>query len=245
MKKITTLVLSLGMLANISVISYGEFSEETKNSIYLPRDSWVITKLEEKLAAIRYKPADDWKDKVSVNYACVYSGAPKVETMSSVLRNSQGAGLVVPLKKEDGWTPEKYSASVGFENPNAIRDIVAAVSAPEPPVEGGHCKVELGNAFSTDLGADEREMATMEREAANVPEEDFTFNAQTKMHQVSMDGYYYTFGCIFEDDQGRKLFWCRKAANEFRREKFYKLADVLNAYREYKTRRYGFSTCGI
>ena len=88
-------------------------------------------------------------------------------------------------------------------------------------------------------------MATMEREAANVPEEDFTFNAQTKMYQVSMDGYYYTFGCIFEDDQGRKLFWCRKAANEFRREKFYKLADVLNAYREYKTRRYGFSTCGI
>ena len=65
------------------------------------------------------------------------------------------------------------------------------------------------------------------------------------MYQVSMDGYYYTFGCIFEDDQGRKLFWCRKAANEFRREKFYKLADVLNAYREYKTRRYGFSTCGI
>ena len=65
----------------------------------------------------------------------------------------------------------------------------------------------------------------MEREAAKVPEEDFTFNAQTKMYQVSMDGYYYTFGCIFEDDQGRKLFWCRKAANEFRREKFYKLAD--------------------
>lgn len=49
MKKITTLVLSLGMLASTSVISYGEFSEETKNSIYLPHDSWVIAELEKKI----------------------------------------------------------------------------------------------------------------------------------------------------------------------------------------------------
>ena len=165
--------------------------------------------------------------------------------MSSVLRNSQGAGLNIPLKEEMHGPTTTLGANVEFEKPYAIKDIVAAVSAPEPPVEGGHGIIELSTSAITDFGAYEREMVAMEKEAVNVPEEDFTFNAQTKIYQVDMDDHYYTFGYIFEDDQGRKLFWCRYPANNFEEEKFYKLADVLNAYREYKTRRYGFSTCGI
>ena len=35
MKKMTTLVLSLGMLASTSVISYGELTLETKNKVHL------------------------------------------------------------------------------------------------------------------------------------------------------------------------------------------------------------------
>ena len=239
MKKMTTLVLSLGMLASTSVISYGELTLETKNSIYLPRDSWVITKLEEKLATTHYKPTDDWKDKVSVGYGCTYSEAPDTKPISSVLIGSQGAGLVIPLKKEEDWSVTELYGDVKFENAYAVKDIVAAVSAPEPPAEGGYSMVKLCYSGSR-LGAYEREMAAMEKEEVNVPEEDFTFNAQTKMYQVSMDGY--TFGCIFEDDQGRKLFWCSKAINNFEEEKFYKLADVLNAYKDYKERTTGINS---
>lgn len=244
MKKITTLVLSLGMLASTSVISYGEFSEETKNSIYLPHDSWVIAELEKKIDPRYYTLTDDWKNKVFAGYTCVDSGASKTNKngITSIVKTDRGVGLAIPLKKGEGRLMTDLYAGIIFWKPDEITDIVAAVSGPEPPTEGECYQVELYNAGANFETYDEK-IAAMEKEQANVPEEDFTFNAQTRMYQVNMNTY--TDGYILKDDQGRKLFWCHKAINNFEKGKFYKLADVLNAYREYKTRRYGFSTCGI
>lgn len=240
MKKATTLILSLGMLASNPAINYGAIAEGTKNSIYLPHNSWVIAKLEEKLANTHYKLADDWKDKVSVGYSCVDSGAPTVETMSSVIQNSRGAGLSIPLKKEEKWPAMRLSVRVEFEKPYEIADIVKAVSAENQPVEGV-CKITLYNSVSG-FETYDHEIAAMEGEQGNVQETEFTFNTATKIYQVSMDGHGYTYGYILEDDQSRRLFWCCKAANEFEKGKFYKLADVLNAYKEYKERTTGIDS---
>lgn len=241
MKKATTLLLSLGMLASTSAVIYGAIAEETKNSVYLPHNSWVVAELEEKMTAAHYEPAEGWQDKVSVGYDCVDSGAPNPETMSSVIQNSRGAGLYIPLKKEEEWPEMWLSVEVKFEKPYEVTDIVKAVSAEEQPTEGGHCKIILYNPVSG-FETYDNEIAAMEGEQGNVPEAEFTFNAATKIYQANMGGYGYTFGYILEDDQGRRLFWCCKAANEFEKGKFYKLADVLNAYKEYKKRTTGISS---
>ena len=239
MKKTTTLILALGMLASASTISYGAIAEQTKNSMYLPHNSWVVAKLQEKMDAAHYEPAEDWQNKISVGYTCVDSGAPTIETMSSVIQNSRGIGLFVPLQEEEGWPETELYAGVEFEKPYEIDDIVETIGAEEQPAEGGNCRIELYNSGSS-LGAYDHEIAAMEGEQGNVSEEEFTFNAATKIYQVNMDTY--TYGYILEDDQGRRQFWCCKAANEFEKGKFYKLADVLNAYKEYKERTTGISS---
>lgn len=71
MKKTTTLILALGILASTSAISYGAIAEQTKNSMYLPHNSWVVAKLQEKIDAAHYEPAEDWQNKISVGYTCV------------------------------------------------------------------------------------------------------------------------------------------------------------------------------
>ena len=124
MKKTTTLILALGMLASASTISYGAIAEQTKNSMYLPHNSWVVAKLQEKMDAAHYEPAEDWQNKISVGYTCVDSGAPTIETMSSVIQNSRGIGLFVPLQEEEGWPETELYAGVEFEKPYEIDDIV-------------------------------------------------------------------------------------------------------------------------
>ena len=148
MKKTTTLILALGMLASTSAISYGAIAEETKKSIYLPHNSWVVAKLQEKMEAAHYEPAEGWQDKVSVGYDCVDSGAPNPETMSSVIRNSCGAGLHIPLKKEEEWPEMWLSVGVEFEKPYEIDDIVEVIRAKEQPEKGGYCKITLYNPVS-------------------------------------------------------------------------------------------------
>lgn len=245
MKKITTLVLSLGMLASTSAISYGIITPETKNSIYLPHDSWVIAELEKKIDPKYYTLTDDWKNKVFAGYTCVDSGASKTNKngITSIVKTDRGVGLAIPLKKGEGRLMTDLYAGIIFWKPDEITDIVAAVSAPEPPTEGECYQVELYNAGANFETYDEK-IAAMEKEQANVPETDFTFNAQTRMYQVNMNTY--TDGYILEDDQGRKLFWCHKAINNFEKGKFYKLADVLNAYRDFKeSMKRWHGTCGI
>lgn len=167
------------------------------------------------------------------------SGAPTIETMSSVIQNSRGIGLFVPLQEEEGWPETELYAGVEFEKPYEIDDIVETIGAEEQPAEGRYCKITLYNPVSG-FETYDNEIAAMEGEQGNVSEEEFTFNAATKIYQVNMDTY--TYGYILEDDQGRRLFWCCKAANEFEKGKFYKLADVLNAYKEYKERTTGISS---
>ena len=239
MKRTITLLLSLGMLANMSVLSYGVIAQETKNSIYLPQDSWIIAKLQEKIDATHYVPADGWKERVSVGYTCMDSGAPDVEKMNSVLQNNRGVGLFIPLQKEKEWPAMELYAGVEFEKPYEIADIIKAVSATNQPTEGGNCKVDLYNSGSS-WGVYDREIEAMEREQVSISQTDFIFNEATKIYQVNMDTY--TYGYILEDKDGKKLFWCCKAANEFETGKFYKLADVLNAYKEYKEKTTGINS---
>lgn len=229
------------MLASTSAISYGAIAEETKNSVYLPHNSWVVAELEAKMTAEHFNPAEDWQNKIFVGYECVDSGAPTVETMSSVILNSSGAGLSIPLKKEEEYPEMWLSVGVKFEKPYEITDIVKVVSAEKQPEEGGLCKIILYNSVSG-LEIYDDEIEAMKREQTSVPETEFTFDSSTKMYHVSMDGYSYTFGYILEDNQGRKLFWCCNAVNEFEKRKFYKLADVLNAYKEYKERTTGINS---
>lgn len=172
----------------------------------------MVAKLEEKMEAAHYEPAEDWQNKISVGYTCVDSGAPTVETMNSVIQSSYGAGISIPLKNGTHWFATDVYAGVEFEKPYEVTDIVKDISAEEQPVEGGSCKITLYNSGSN-FETYDHEIAAMEREQGNVPEAEFTFNAATKIYQVNMDTY--TYGYILEDDQGRRQFWCCKAANEF------------------------------
>lgn len=71
MKRITTLLLSLEMLANFPLIGHCAITQETKDSMYLPHNSWIVSKLEEKIHTAHYQPARDWQNKISVGYAFV------------------------------------------------------------------------------------------------------------------------------------------------------------------------------
>ena len=64
MKKTTTLLLSLGMLASTSAVIYGAIAEETKNSVYLPHNSWVVAELEEKIANLPKEAKKQFKGDV-------------------------------------------------------------------------------------------------------------------------------------------------------------------------------------
>ncbi|MGN1034631.1 MAG: hypothetical protein ACI4PK_03485 [Oscillospiraceae bacterium] len=68
--------------------------QKKQNRIYLSHNSWVVAKLEEKIEAAHYKPAEGRQDKVSVGYDCLDSGAPNPETMSSVIRNSLKLSII-------------------------------------------------------------------------------------------------------------------------------------------------------
>ncbi len=239
MKKATTLLLSLGMLANSSIIGHCAIAPKAKNSVYLPHDSWVVAKLQEKMEAAHYEPAEGWKDKISVGYTCVDSGAPTVETMSSVIQSSWGAGISVPLKKGTHWFATDVYGGIKLEGSQDITNIIDVISAKEPPAGVRSCKVEIYNPGSN-FETYDHEITAMEREQGSVLGTDFTFNDETKIYQVNMG--IYTYGYILQDDQDRKLFWCCKAANDFEKGKFYKLADVLNAYKEYKERTMGINS---
>ena len=51
----------------------------------------------------------------------------------------------------------------------------------------------------------------------------------------------YTYGYILKDQKDKKLFWYCEAVKEFEKGKFYKLADILNAYKENKERTTGIN----
>ena len=240
MKKVVITLLSLGMLANFSLIGHCAITQEAKDSLYLPNNSWVLNKLEEKLTGTAYHPVENWKDKVSIGYACVDSGAPNPETIPSVLKTSGTIGVAIPLDAaQEELGMDLLFAGIEFEKSFEIEDIVEVLNDTEQPTAGGDCKVSIYNSGS---GGDtyDAEITAMGKEQANIGAEDFTFDNQTKIYLAHMGDY--TYGYILKDQNDKKLFWCCKAVNEFEKGKFYKLADVLNAYKDDKERTTGINS---
>jgi hypothetical protein len=228
MKKFMVEAVAAGMLFGMNAFGVCAIDEPVKKSVYLPSNSWVISVLESMLTPESgYTPAVGWQEKVIVAYGCVDSGALGSTEMSAVFKKTKTVGLTVPMANDPLIGPAALSVKVELKDEPA--DIkVAMVDTVAPGADQYSMRfLNLGSA-----GHYEKEITKMAGEQDKVQEADFTFNGQVEIYSVGMD--VYTWGYVLKDRDNKKLFWCCHGVGPFKEAKFYKLSEVLNAYKEYE-----------
>jgi hypothetical protein len=228
MRKFIVSLVVAEILSVMSAIGSFGLDAAAKKSIYLPNNSWVISKLEAKLQELSYSPAEGWKDSVVASYDCVDSMVPEADgEVSTIFKKTNTIGLYVSMKNDPFLGTAVLSVEVKFKKP--VDDIVTKIKASEAPAAEEY-ELKISNLGSG--GLCERELGKMEEKEADVLAQDFTFDAQTKVYSAGMGSY--TQGFVLVDKNNKKMFWCCKEVGKFKEGEFYKLNDVLDGYKKYE-----------
>ncbi|MDR0614911.1 MAG: hypothetical protein LBF82_03015 [Lactobacillales bacterium] len=237
MQKLKMLALTLGVMVGVFCsFSFGMkgscLSEAAKSSVYLPRDSWVIARVEAKMQQKGRIPQDNWKEKTMVSYSYL-QGNVENNNIIAVLDNTT-AHLAVPIKEGGDIDPTIVSVALKFFKPVENIDAVVRAQLPPKDTDGSEipCEISTWNPGSNGYF---RDMQSIEAAERNVQLPFLFNNEETKLYSVGLG--VYSSGYILIDSRGQMLFWCNRAFDSFKKNQFYNLGDVLTGYRNYVARK--------
>jgi hypothetical protein len=232
MKKLFLIItLSMFILIGTSNVGYC-MSENSKNSIYLPNNSWVINKLYANLQSTMHANSLhlEWRKKVLINYNCVKTGVPEGEFEFRKILEGDCIGLIIPMKDDDPFMGSvALQAIIRFGNYVENEDLIGIMQATAEPRIAYEIKI-MSNIVSNSHQCNMAKMQEKERDQI-VVDMGFVFDDNVKLYSVNMGRC--SEGYVLKDSQNHLLFWCCRGFWDFSREQFYNFKDVLNSYKEY------------
>ncbi len=240
MKKISVILLILGMVFNLNLVSHCAYiSPEALKSAYVNESSWLIDKLEEKIEEsgdIDLSTCSNWKKEVLATYRCIDEKSPDSDNIADILKNDEIVNLAIQVGNDDFLEDAaKLTASIEFKT--HVDNITEAINSITEPANMEY-EIKL-YGLSCDPDGYTQKIQRLEETIKKVKESgnpnpvvgDFCFDENTKIYISVIEDY--TYGFILVDNSNNKLFWCCKTVREFEEGQLYKLSDVLDAHKKF------------